>query len=40
MEELEKCKLCPIQCQINRNKGELGKCKAGSKIQCVSKGNL
>lgn len=33
MEELEKCKLCPIQCQINRNKGELGKCKAGSKIK-------
>lgn len=33
MEELEKCKLCPIQCQINRNKGELGKCKAGNKIK-------
>lgn len=33
MEELEKCKLCPIKCQINRNKGELGKCKAGNKIK-------
>lgn len=33
MEELEKCKLCPIQCKINRNKGELGKCKAGNKIK-------
>lgn len=33
MEELEKCKLCPIRCKINRNKGELGRCKAGNKIQ-------
>lgn len=33
MEELEECKLCPIQCKINRNKGELGRCKAGNKIQ-------
>lgn len=33
MEELEECKLCPIQCKINRNKGELGRCKANDKIK-------
>lgn len=33
MEELEECKLCPIQCKINRNKGELGRCKANNKIK-------
>lgn len=33
MKELEECKLCPIQCKVNRNKGIFGRCKAGNKIQ-------
>lgn len=33
MEELEKCTLCPIRCSVNRNKNELGRCKAGKNIK-------
>lgn len=33
MKELNKCKLCPIKCEINRNSGEIGRCKAGAKIK-------
>lgn len=31
--ELDKCILCPRQCMINRNKGELGFCRAGNRIK-------
>ncbi len=30
---LNKCTLCPRNCMINRNKGEVGYCKAGNKIK-------
>ena len=30
---LNKCRLCPRNCLVNRNKGELGFCKAGNKIK-------
>lgn len=33
MKELEECNLCPIQCKVNRNIGNLGRCKAGKKIK-------
>ena len=33
MEELDSCNLCPINCNVNRNKGELGRCKAGNTIK-------
>lgn len=33
MEELEKCTLCPIGCNVNRNENELGRCKAGKNIK-------
>lgn len=33
LEELEKCNLCPHKCNVNRIKGELGRCKAGSKVK-------
>ncbi len=33
MDELNKCKLCPVGCKVNRNEGGLGKCKAGSKVK-------
>lgn len=33
MKELEECKLCPFECKINRENGELGRCKAGAKIK-------
>lgn len=33
MEELfDKCRLCPRECMVNRNKGELGYCKASNKL--------
>lgn len=33
MEELfDKCRLCPRECKVNRNKGELGYCKASNKL--------
>lgn len=32
-EMLSKCKLCPRNCLVNRNKGGLGFCKAGNKIK-------
>ena len=32
-ELLDKCKLCPRNCLVNRNKGEIGFCKAGNKIK-------
>lgn len=33
MEELNKCILCPIKCKVNRNSGNLGRCKAGKNIK-------
>lgn len=33
LEELEKCKICPHQCSINRNQGKIGRCKATNKIK-------
>ena len=33
MNELDKCMLCPRNCKVNRNKGELGFCKEGNKIR-------
>lgn len=33
MKELEQCTLCPLKCKVNRNKNELGRCRAGNKIQ-------
>ncbi len=30
---LEKCNLCPHSCKVNRIKGEIGRCKAGSKVK-------
>lgn len=32
MNELDCCELCPRRCGVNRNKGELGFCKAGAKM--------
>ena len=33
LEELEKCKICPHQCNINRKKEKLGRCKSTEKIK-------
>ena len=31
--ELEKCELCPHRCKVNRNKNQIGRCKATNKIK-------
>ncbi len=33
LEELEKCKICPHQCNVNRKKGKLGRCKSTEKVK-------
>ena len=33
LEELEKCKICPRECKINRIEGKFGSCKAGDKLE-------
>ena len=33
LEKLEQCKICPHKCMINRNKGQIGRCKSGEKIK-------
>jgi putative pyruvate formate lyase activating enzyme len=33
LEELEKCNLCPHECRINRNKGQIGRCKSSNKVK-------
>ncbi|MCI8759817.1 MAG: radical SAM protein [Clostridia bacterium] len=33
MKELEKCELCPHECKINRNKKEIGRCKATEQVR-------
>ena len=31
--ELEKCELCPHRCKVNRNKNQIGRCKATNKVK-------
>ena len=38
MDELNECRLCPINCKVNRNKGNLGKCRAGAKVKIARSG--
>ena len=33
MNELDKCKMCPHKCMVNRNEGMLGRCKAGKNVK-------
>lgn len=33
MQTLEKCDICPHECNINRNKGKVGRCKATDKVK-------
>lgn len=33
IKELDKCTICPHKCGINRNEGQLGRCKASEKIK-------
>lgn len=33
LKELEKCELCPHKCNINRNKGEIGRCRATDNVK-------
>lgn len=33
MQILEKCTLCPRECKVNRNEGQLGRCRAGKNIK-------
>lgn len=33
LEELEKCKICPRECKIDRTSGKIGNCKASDKIE-------
>lgn len=33
MKELEKCRICPRECKVNRMRGEIGNCKASDKIE-------
>ena len=33
LKELEKCNICPHKCNINRNKGKAGRCKATNKVK-------
>lgn len=33
LEELEKCKICPHECQVNRNKEKVGRCRATDKVR-------
>ncbi|MEI3356097.1 MAG: radical SAM protein [Clostridia bacterium] len=33
MKELDKCTICPHKCGINRNEGQIGRCKASEKIK-------
>lgn len=33
LEELEKCKLCPHNCEANRNDGKIGRCRSNNKIK-------
>ena len=33
LEKLDRCDICPHNCNINRNKGEIGRCKSTNKIK-------
>lgn len=33
LEVLEKCNLCPHKCKVNRNKGNIGRCKSTDKVK-------
>ena len=33
LKELENCNICPHKCNINRNKGKVGRCKATNKVK-------
>ena len=33
LERLEQCNICPHECNINRNKGKIGRCKATDKVK-------
>ena len=33
MKELDECKICPHKCKVNRNKGKIGRCKAGKNVK-------
>ena len=33
LKELENCNICPHKCNINRNKGKIGRCKATNKVK-------
>lgn len=33
LKELEKCRICPRNCEVNRNSGQIGNCKATNKIE-------
>lgn len=33
LEELNKCRLCPHNCEVNRNNGKIGRCRATNKIK-------
>ena len=33
MKELDECKICPHKCKINRNKGKIGRCRAGKDVK-------
>ena len=39
MMTLKKCNICPHNCLVDRTKGKLGFCKAGSKIKICSGSN-
>ena len=33
LEKLEKCRICPHNCEVNRLKGEIGRCRCGDKVK-------
>ena len=33
MKELEKCEICPHRCKVNRNIGQIGRCRCNDKIK-------
>lgn len=35
-DNLNECKLCPNECKVNRNNGEIGKCKSDSRLKISS----
>ena len=33
IKELDNCKICPHKCNVNRNDGNIGRCKATNKVK-------